>query len=122
MLYKKASHPKLDEQIALYSNETIPEGSIVFNISDLPIISKNDRYAITLTSEKYLNTVGTDIMYLNHSCDPTLSLDKEKLNFVASKTIKAGDMLTFDYNTTELSITSPFRCVCGSDKCRGQIC
>lgn len=48
--------------------------------------------------------------FLNHSCDPNAAL--EGTHLVAIKPIRAGDEITFDYNTTELEMASPFTCNC----------
>ncbi len=50
--------------------------------------------------------------YLNHSCTPSAAIVDRKL--VAVRPIAAGDAVTFDYNTTEYEMASPFRCACGT--------
>lgn len=121
--YSKKKHSTLEDQIALYSKENFSVGEVVFDVSNLPIIHKNYKYAITLdhTKSLYIETKDSDVMYINHSCQPTLRFDKSKLLFVACQDIKDGDMLTFDYTTTEVNITSPFYCVCGYDNCKQMI-
>ena len=41
--------------------------------------------------------------------------------FVAKRNIAAGEMLRYDYETTEWRFQSPFECSCGSPDCRGTI-
>ncbi|MFM9170657.1 MAG: SET domain-containing protein-lysine N-methyltransferase [Phycisphaerales bacterium] len=50
--------------------------------------------------------------FLNHSCDPSCWIDGRALR--ARRAIAPGDELTFDYNCTEWSMASPFRCGCGA--------
>ena len=49
--------------------------------------------------------------FLNHSCRPNATVARRAL--IAIKPIAAGEEITFDYNTTEYEIASPFHCRCG---------
>jgi hypothetical protein len=49
--------------------------------------------------------------FLNHSCNPNTALVGRALH--ALRSIAEGEELTFDYNTTEYDMASPFRCHCG---------
>ncbi len=55
--------------------------------------------------------------YLNHSCEPNAAFDGLKL--VAIKAIRRWEQITFDYNTTEYEMSTPFGCDCGH--CGGAI-
>jgi hypothetical protein len=57
--------------------------------------------------------------FLNHSCAPNAAFDARRL--VAIRAIKASEQITFDYNTTEYDLSSPFECHCGSDDCVGVV-
>jgi hypothetical protein len=49
--------------------------------------------------------------FLNHSCRPNAAFDGPVL--VALAALRAGDEITFDYNTTEATMAEPFACRCG---------
>lgn len=58
--------------------------------------------------------------FLNHSCCPNAVIVRRVL--IAIRPIEAGEEVTFDYNTTESVMASPFLCRCGhcdSAKIRG---
>jgi len=57
--------------------------------------------------------------FLNHSCEPNAEFVERDL--VALREIKASEQITFDYNTTEYDLASPFECQCGSDRCCGVV-
>lgn len=58
--------------------------------------------------------------YMNHSCDPnTWWLDDTTL--VAARDIAAGEEVTYDYATTEISIDYEMQCACGASNCRGKV-
>ena len=58
---------------------------------------------------------------ITHSCDPNMSFDQSSLIFYAVKNIKAGEILTQDYDMTEDKLYRPFICKCGCINCRGYI-
>ena len=58
-------------------------------------------------------------MYLNHHCEPSAQV--RDLTVTALRDIAPGDGVTFDYNTTESSLASPFDCHCGSASCVGLV-
>lgn len=57
--------------------------------------------------------------FLNHSCDPNAALRGRHL--FALRPIRAGEEVTFDYNTTEYEMAEPFECRCGSLRCLGEV-
>lgn len=56
-----------------------------------------------------------------HSCEPNSWLDVETRLFFATRDIRAGELLTMDYDETEDVLFRSFHCCCGSTKCRGVI-
>ncbi len=116
-------HPILSNQIAVYADKDIEIGTIVFDMSYLPTMNYNTRYAITLDHDNgvYLDTTTSDGKLVNHSCDPNLEFNVQKRMFIAIKKIKKNEMFTFDYLTTEPAMVEPFKCICGTSKCRGYI-
>ena len=119
--YKVDYHPALQGHHALYASKNISKGEILFDVSTLPYTETNNMYALTIKNGIYLNTENTDVMYINHSCDPTLAFDTKMMLFTAKRNISAGEMLTFDYTLTETSISSPFDCLCGVTTCKGYV-
>jgi hypothetical protein len=57
--------------------------------------------------------------FLNHSCEPNAKFENRDL--VAIREIEATEQITFDYNTTEYDLATPFECHCGSDNCCGVV-
>ena len=69
--------------------------------------------------------LNCDLVYINHSCDPTLVFDMQRwevrVNPERKEGLKKGDELTFFYPSTEWDMSQPFDCLCGNDVCRGRI-
>ncbi len=57
------------------------------------------------------------LQYINHSCNPTVFFDTEKLELICLKPLKPGDELTFFYPSTEWDMSQPFVCNCKDVNC-----
>ncbi len=49
--------------------------------------------------------------FLNHSCDPSARVEGRKI--LALRSLVPWEEITFDYNTTEERMATPFKCRCG---------
>ncbi|GAA5824992.1 hypothetical protein JCM11251_006055 [Rhodosporidiobolus azoricus] len=82
--------------------------------------------------------LNSDLLYVNHSCDPNVVFDvngteagpeeedetgrwEDRWRVRAEKDIKEGEILTFAYFSTEWHMDQPFSCLCGTDRCLGVI-
>ena len=57
--------------------------------------------------------------FLDHSCEPTAMIRDREV--IAVRDIAEGEGVTFDYNTTEYDMATPFLCHCGSPICVGTV-
>lgn len=78
-------------------------------------------YTSVQVSEDADIELHSDLVYCNHSCDPSVVFDMEKFQVRALRPLKHGDDVTFFYPSTEWDMTQPFRCDCGSAKCLGNV-
>jgi len=61
-------------------------------------------------------------MFINHSCDPNCETDEDdsgRVWVIASRNIKAGEELTYDYLLYDGEDDAT--CHCGASKCRGSM-
>ncbi|KAI1471210.1 uncharacterized protein F4812DRAFT_170353 [Daldinia caldariorum] len=66
--------------------------------------------------------LNSDLLYINHSCEPSLIFDTANMNVRAGPNgLSPGEELTFFYPSTEWSMAQPFDCLCGAPSCRGRI-
>ncbi len=79
------------------------------------------RYSVQLGAQRHHAGTGEIGDFVNHSCDPTCRFDAEELSFRALRDLAPGDHVTYNYLTTERSLTEPFVCLCGAKGCFGQI-
>lgn len=69
--------------------------------------------------------LNCDLVYINHSCAPTLIFDmarwEVRVNPDLEGGLKEGDELTFFYPSTEWSMAQPFDCLCKTSDCKNVI-
>lgn len=72
--------------------------------------------------EVVIDGYGT-AMFINHSCDPNCETDEidGRVWVIASRNIKAGEELSYDYNLYDGDDNDPAPCACGAKKCRGSM-
>lgn len=105
-------------------------------------------YATVQVGRNQHINLNSDLLYINHSCEPSLvsfSTSPPFLFFflslpnvrqpltpqvfdtasrkiwVGPKGLRPGDELTFFYPSTEWDMAQPFSCFCGTPSCRGRI-
>lgn len=72
----------------------------------------------TIELAPYLHVENPYGHYTNHHCDPTCYVDKEMKLMRASRDIKSGEEINFDYMLNETRISSYFKCNYGAKNCR----
>ncbi|KAI1330282.1 hypothetical protein F5Y16DRAFT_415745 [Xylariaceae sp. FL0255] len=64
--------------------------------------------------------LNSDLVYINHSCNPTLELDTSRMEFRVSscgnRGLRKGDELTFFYPSSEWDMAQAFDCWCDAGK------
>lgn len=56
--------------------------------------------------------------FVNHSCDPNGYIDFDLLSLKARRSICKGEVLTFNYFTTDYHCEDVFYCQCGAQNCK----
>ncbi|EPE30414.1 SET [Glarea lozoyensis ATCC 20868] len=71
--------------------------------------------------DAHLN-LNSDLVYINHSCEPSVIFETSTLSILAGpKGLKEGEELTFFYPSTEWEMAQGFDCLCGTGSCKGWI-
>ncbi|TDZ30706.1 Histone-lysine N-methyltransferase ash1 [Colletotrichum spinosum] len=106
-----------------FSKVALPPFAVYAKMSFPPCnLADEPTYAtVQCGKNKHLN-LNSDLLYINHSCEPSLIFDTGNLNILAGpKGLKPGDELTFFYPSTEWHMAQAFDCFCGTPSCRGKI-
>lgn len=115
----------------VFATQPIPMGTIVWTLCQLDmILGPAQRQALPEPYqpiiEKYAYSDGTGNMilcwdygrFINHSCAPAMLGVGDSFE-IAVRDIAAGEELTCDYATLDLS--EPMGCTCGQDGCSGAV-
>lgn len=100
---------------SLVTKRAYKKGEVICEIPTEKIVSKPNRFTVQIDRDKHTD-VGK-LAALNHSCDPNVILDTERLLMHACKDIEKGDELSFFYPSTEWEMDAPFICLCGASNC-----
>jgi len=125
------SHPEVQEVIineAAFTTKSISRVALppfgLFAKLEFPpcTVAPEATYATVQTGRDSHLDLNSDLLYINHSCEPSLIFDTANSNVVAGpKGLQPGDELTFFYPSTEWYMAQPFDCLCGTPTCRGRI-
>ncbi|OLN87176.1 Histone-lysine N-methyltransferase ash1 [Colletotrichum chlorophyti] len=130
--WTQPSHPDIQEVVKAsetefltksYSRVALPPFAVFAKMTFPPCdLAEEPTYAtVQCGKEKHLN-LNSDLLYINHSCEPSLIFDTGNFNVLAGpKGLQPGDELTFFYPSTEWNMAQPFDCFCNTPSCRGTI-
>jgi hypothetical protein len=104
---------------ALYAARTYRPGEIVLDFAEVEWRPRRDRHSVQHPCGSHL--YHPVLAMVAHSCDPNCEIEVMGRVLVALKTIAPGDLVSFDYGTTESHLAHPFDCLCGYSGCRGRI-
>lgn len=96
---------------------TIPikQGAVFHRITQYQ--SASDRTYTSVQVDTHKSIEEFFLAHLNHSCDPNVLVDAQKLELRAIRDIHPGEDLTFFYPSTEWEMEEPFACKCGATNC-----
>jgi hypothetical protein len=116
------------DRLAVIAAHDIRRGEVILRVEGRPV-ERPCRYSIQIGRDAHLapppdlkpraSVARYGWRYLNHSCEPNAYL--RGLELVALADIPARSEITFDYNTTEWELASPFTCLCGAPSCVGTV-
>jgi len=99
----------------LVTKQTYKKGEVMCVMPSENIMDKPNRYTVQIARDKHTH-VGK-LAALNHSCDPNVILDTERMLMIARRDIAKGEELFFFYPATEWEMNAPFICLCGAANC-----
>lgn len=76
-----------------------PKGATIAALEGLTPGEK--RYSTVQISETKHIELNSDLVFMNHSCDPSAHMEVDRMLVTAAKDISVGDELTFFYPSTE---------------------
>ncbi|HVV26168.1 MAG TPA: SET domain-containing methyltransferase [Candidatus Saccharimonadales bacterium] len=107
----------------VFAAKNIKKGQLVVHGRGLYRVKDRTVHSFQLGKDKFMQ-LDKLARSINHSCEPNLGVRNNDCNgydFIALRDIKAGEELTWDYETTEYEVLWFKECTCGSKRCRHQI-
>jgi hypothetical protein len=121
VMLRRSSDGKGDAVLAtraFAAGETVMVGFLI------GALTGNDSHATQIGPDRWARHGGLGPI-VNHSCDPNCGVrlnDEQAFDFVARRSIDAGQELTFDYAMRNFTIDHfPAVCLCGARQCRGSV-
>lgn len=99
----------------LVTKQAYKKGEMICPIPSENLVDKPNRFTVQIGKDRHTH-VGK-LAALNHSCDPNVILDTERMFMMARRDIAKGEELSFFYPATEWEMQAPFICLCGSANC-----
>lgn len=95
-----------------YSKVSLPAGAVFAKMSSNTTGTK--RYSSVQVGENEHIELNSDLVYCNHSCDPSIIFDtaKSEVRVSDKRALQVGDALTFWYPSSEWEMDQPFDCTC----------
>ncbi|APA12757.1 hypothetical protein SS1G_08181 [Sclerotinia sclerotiorum 1980 UF-70] len=131
--WSQPSHPHIQEVIygedengyttKSISRVSLPPYAVFAKMEFPPCTSAPEAtYATVQTDTNTHLNLNSDLLYINHSCEPSLIFDVQNQHILTSHTgLQPGQELTFFYPSTEWKMSQSFSCNCGTASCVGEI-
>ncbi len=124
--------PISEDEQSLQAVEFIPKGTVI-GIFDGSREREKTRLTLCIGDDIHILNSGK-FTFMNHACEPNVGFSwPEKCysaapiselifpQIVALRDIQFGEDITFHYCITEYTMSSPFKCRCGSTICVGKV-
>jgi hypothetical protein len=115
------------EQRTLVAADAARAGSEIYRVPRRPefVRAAPDMHTLQVSTDEHLDFAAAlpAASLTHHDCDPNgdLHVTSDAVVFTARRDIAPGEILSFDYNTTEWRMAAPFACRCGSAGCVGTV-
>lgn len=107
---------------SLISTVDLPPGAYFASITAATEAPGKRWSTVQVSKQKHME-LNSALMYMNHSCAPSLEIDTDMMEIRVSKNkdLRVGDELSFFYPSTEYEMDKPFNCLCGASACLGTV-
>lgn len=117
-----AYSPNATSPDSLMSKVDLPAGALFTTITAATEAAQKRWSTVQVSKGKHVD-LNSALMYMNHSCDPSLEIDTDMMEVRVTKgrELKIGEELNFFYPSTEFEMDKPFECLCGAKSCLGTV-
>lgn len=112
-LYKNS----LTNQKSLHAAIHLDPGAVFATFESAEVLPEANRFTVQLSDHQHVILSPEFLQYINHSCNPSIFFDTEKMEIRSLRSIVPGDELSFFYPSTEWHMAEPFHCFCNANNC-----
>lgn len=105
----------------LLSLVAFKEGQELIPFGASAVHAAPSRMTVQVSDSEHIELDPLFLAWINHSCDPNVCFDPDRMAVVALRDIHAGEELVFFYPSTEWFMAVPFECHCGTSRCVGHV-
>lgn len=106
---------------SMLAKQDIPAGVVLSEFGYSELLKHPSRYTVQTGMNKHITLSPSYLRYVNHSCDPNVVFDLERMVLRTIRSIQKGEEIVFFYPSTEWAMTEAFDCLCKSEQCLKRI-
>ena len=106
-------------RLQLVASQPITDGEVVVQSCEEEVQDQRTWRTLQLDENRHLR--NEFLNFIDHSCSPNSLLNTDRLALVAIRDIPIGSPITFFYPGSEVELSQPFGCHCGSTECMQHI-
>ncbi len=105
------------QQKSLHSAILLHTGDVFASFEAAEVMNRPSRFTVQIEDDQHITLSPDFLQYVNHSCNPNIFFDTNKMELRCLTPISPGEEFTFFYPSTEWEMAEPFHCSCGSNNC-----
>ncbi|MGB3401659.1 MAG: SET domain-containing protein-lysine N-methyltransferase [Microcoleaceae cyanobacterium] len=102
---------------SLHAAVELKSGQVISDFGSKEVLEKPNYLTVQIGDRQHIMLDPEFLQYINHSCDPNVFFDTEKMEIIALNNIEIGEEFSFFYPSTEWSMDRGFDCLCQSENC-----
>lgn len=106
---------------SLISMNKIPKDKVIMSFTYSNTLELPTRFTVQKSAKKHLILSPEYLQYINHSCNPNVYFNVDKMQLITLEDIAPDTELSYFYPSTEWKMTEPFQCHCESPNCLNHI-
>src|ERR1700678_832557 len=79
----------------VFANRAIPAGAAICSITFERILHAPSRHTVQIGTDAHVQPLPGELQLVNHSCDPNVTFDVERMVLRALRNIEAGEELRY---------------------------
>lgn len=108
-----------DDYARIIAAQDVAAGAVLQGFGAQEVLAQPSYLSLQIAADQHILLSPDYLQYTNHSCDPNVFFDTQKMEIIALRPIAAGDEISFFYPSTEWTMDRPFPCHCGAASCLG---